>query len=42
MNEVNVRLKSSFAVTLLFSLSLLLAACGGAGTDEPAILKVNL
>ncbi|GGF67398.1 hypothetical protein GCM10010912_10460 [Paenibacillus albidus] len=37
VNEVNVRLKSSFAVTLLFSLSLLLAACGGAGTDEPAV-----
>ncbi|BBI30970.1 ABC transporter substrate-binding protein [Cohnella abietis] len=29
VNEMNVRFKPSFAVTLLFSLSLLLAACGG-------------
>jgi len=31
-NEMNGRYKSSLAVSLLFSLSLLLAACGGAGS----------
>ncbi|WP_139992260.1 ABC transporter substrate-binding protein [Paenibacillus paridis] len=34
VNEMNFRFKPSFAVTLLFSLSLLLAACGGA---EPEV-----
>jgi iron complex transport system substrate-binding protein len=33
VNEMNFGFKPSFAVTLLFSLSLLLAACGGAGSD---------
>ncbi|RXZ78639.1 helix-turn-helix domain-containing protein [Paenibacillaceae bacterium] len=32
-NEMNGRYKPSLAVTLLFSLSLLLAACGGTGTE---------
>ncbi|WP_138754556.1 ABC transporter substrate-binding protein [Paenibacillus sinopodophylli] len=33
VDEMNLRFKPSFAVTLLFSLSLLLAACGGAGAE---------
>jgi iron complex transport system substrate-binding protein len=34
VNEVNVNMKPSFAVSLLFGLSLLLAACGGADTNS--------
>lgn len=41
VNEMNVSLKPSFAVCLLFSLSLLLAACGGSGVNEKPAASGN-
>ncbi|CAM4451761.1 iron complex transport system substrate-binding protein [Paenibacillus endophyticus] len=41
VNEMNVRFKPSFAVSLLFSLSLLLAACGGTGAEVQPTAQTN-
>ncbi|WP_337100392.1 ABC transporter substrate-binding protein [Paenibacillus sp. YIM B09110] len=42
VDEMKASFKPSFAVTLLFSLSLLLAACGGAaGNEEKAVLETR-
>ncbi|WP_053372883.1 AraC family transcriptional regulator [Paenibacillus sp. FJAT-27812] len=41
VNEMNISFKPAFAVALLFSLSLLLAACGGAGTETKEAAQGN-
>jgi iron complex transport system substrate-binding protein len=41
VNEMNISFKPTFAVALLFSLSLLLAACGGAGPEGKEAAQGN-